>query len=334
MENRDNEVVKAKFDDVLRMRSNLINWDENRSFFEVRIYDTCDSYTFANVLKEILTCADPSLNYGDIQKTVRILEAELPGVMFLLREYPVRLIDISDKETEGFYRMVPYEHRVWVTYNGALNIGPVNSRYNQVVDQTLPNSVGINLKLFCDSYSTIPVLFHEFCHYLGNTNEAAVFLLTHKFTDYMYKKYEEAADTIFNNRTYVYLKKELKGKTKDEQIQVINELIKTLYGSKISLQEAKRKAAQEIEESNMNWRAFNQRLTWHPEIPVPLLTKQEDRANAELMYKAIVRYLVADRDIDVEYFDKCEAEWGLVSKGINDYVIHDKDWSDIESYLA
>ncbi|MBN2878441.1 MAG: hypothetical protein JXN65_02315 [Clostridia bacterium] len=333
MENKDNELVKAKVDDLIEMRSNLINWAENRSFFEVRVYDTCDSYTFANVLKEILVCANPSLNYGDIQKTVRILESELPGVMFLLRQYPLRLIDNSEEKTEGFYKMAPFSHLMWTTFNGEKEVGPVNSRYNQVVDQTLPNSVGINLKLFCDSYSTIPVLFHEFCHYLGNTNEAAVFLLTHKFSEYFYKKYADAAETMFNNYTYVYLKKNLKGKAKDEQIEVINDLIKQLYGGNMPLEEAKKLAAANINNINMQLIQMNRMQRWHPEVSYPLLTKYEDRANAELMYKAIVRYHVADKDIDIEYFDKCESEWELVSEGINDYVIHDRDWSDIDYYL-
>ncbi|MBN2878440.1 MAG: cell envelope integrity protein TolA [Clostridia bacterium] len=334
LENQDDKDIKERLDDLIRMRSTLIDWDKNKSFFEVRIYDTCDSLTFANVLDEILKCANPSLNYGDIQKTVRILENELPGVMYLLREYPLRLIDISEEKTEGFYKMAPYSHVMWTTFNGEKGVGPVTSRYNQVVDQTLPNSVGINLKLFCDSYSTIPVLFHEFCHYLGNANEAAVFLLTHKFSEYFYKKYEEAAETIFNNYTYVYLKKNLKGKTKEEQIKVINELIKQLYGDKMPLQEAKKRAAANINNMNMQLMQMNRIQKWHPEVPYPLFVKSQDYKNAVLIYKSMIRFFIADRTIDNSSYDKCDAEWGLVSEGINDYAIGDADdWNDLDEYL-
>jgi len=334
LENQDDKALKERLDDLIRMRSTLIDWDKNKSFFEVRIYDTCDSLTFANVLEEILKCANPSLNYGDIHKTVRILETELPGVMYLLREYPLRLIDISEEKTEGFYKMAPYSHLMWTTYNGEKEVGPVNSRYNQVVDQTLPNSVGINLKLFCDSYSTIPVLFHEFCHYLGNANEAAVFLLTHKFSEYFYKKYKEAADTIFNNYTYVYLKKNLKGKTKEEQIKVINDLIKQLYGSKMPLQNAKRMAAANINNLNMQLIKMNNAQKWHPEVPYPLFVKSQDYKNAILIYKSIIRFFIADRTIDTNSYDKCDTEWNLVSEGINDYAIGEADdWNDLDTYL-
>lgn len=335
MAHRNEENVKDVFERMIHMRASLIDWDRNRTFFEVRIFDICDGSTFANILKEVLHCANPDLDYTNVDQMVEILETELPGVMYFLRTYPLRLIDISNEHTEGFYQMTPYSHLLVTKYVPPQDSGPVSSRYNHVVDQTLPNSMGINLRLFCDSYSVVPVLFHEFCHYLGNDNEAAVFTLTQRFSEYFYKKYEDTAESIFNDYTYVFLKKALEGKTPEQQVEEINQLIEKYYGEKMPLENAKMHAAEHVMQINGNLIGMNRTQQWHPDVPYPLLNKDNDFESANRIYRSIIRFNIAERTISLADYKRYETEWKKILEGISDYVKQpDADWGDLDQMMA
>ena len=299
LQNRDIEA--DMFKNILTARSRLISESDAFSFFEVRAPQSCNKEEYAALLKEVLYCANPSIPYADTTEFLDLAEKEIPGVLSLLINYPLRLIDPINVKTDGFYKFEPYYHEMWTNYIPPKNEGQVIKRYHEVLDMTIPNSTGIKLSLFSDIYSVIPVLFHEHSHYRGNPNEASVFLRTQLFSKLFYNKYNNAdasKDFIFN-----FLSNLLGSDPDYKYTEALNNLIILHYGEKISEELAIIDADDSIMCGNNYVKDTNEKLKWCPEIKYPLLNEKEDSDNYKLLRKILIKAAIVERTISTPMFN-------------------------------
>jgi len=279
MQHKDSAHISDAFAKILSLRAELISEDKDYSFFEVRVPDGCDEALYAKILKEVLYGANPSLDYDDTVEIMRLMSSEIPDVMKLLSDYPLRLIDPANKPTQGFYKFKPYEHQMWVNYTPPEKIGQVHRRYHEIVDLTVPNSVGLQVMLFTDKYRVIPTIFHENLHYLGDRNEASVWLQTHLYSKKLYGRFsvDTTADFVFQHLNML-----LGDPPAIDSVEALNKLILQCYGEPISEEEAKKRANETIEGINNFVVRLNVQETWSPEVRMPMLAESPRVTTAQL----------------------------------------------------
>ena len=300
VKHKEHEYVKPYFEQMISARAQMISSDEKMSFFEVRVPKSCTIKEYADILNEVLHCVNPSITYCDTFKLMTIAEKEIPGIMDLLVNYPLRLIDTGNEIIEGFYSFEPYRHVMWYQYTPPMDTGKVTKRYHEVLDMTVPNSSGLNVRLFTDPYAAIPVMFHEYCHYMEDPNEASVFLRTYVFSKLFYQKYRDANPE--NDTTFVTLYRLFGNQISPNTMEQFNELILKYYGKPLSIQEAREKSQKEIQikNNNVNWHNINEK--WCPEIKYPFLNKEEDEINAKMIAEIIIRYSLVPKTITKKEF--------------------------------
>jgi hypothetical protein len=307
-EHRTNPLIKPYFESLNTMRRRMISSGSQQvKYFEVRVPVNCTAGEYAAILKEVIHCANPDIPCGDMELLMEIAEREIPGVLDFLYHYPLRLIDPGHKATGGFSRFEPYRHVRWVHHTPPDRTGEVLSRYHEVMDLTLPNSAGLNIQLFTDSYAAVPVLFHEYCRYMEDLNEASVCLRTYLFSLDFYGRYKEASpgkDAVFTELN------RLLGKSPDPgRLNDLNSLIEKYYGKTRSGEEAMRTVKDELRRENAAIKQDNARETWCPKIKLPLLNKNGDRATADLIKKIYVRYAQLPRTVTQDEFEKIKADY-------------------------
>ncbi|MDR1102913.1 MAG: hypothetical protein LBL42_04055 [Tannerella sp.] len=308
-EYRTDKTVRVCYEGMISARRRMISTDSLvMKFFEVRAPVNCTAKEYAAILKEVLRCANPDIPYGDMEKLMEIAEKEIPGVMDLLFNYPLRLIDpVQKKTTAGLRWFEPYRHVQWVHHTPPYNSGPVLGRFHDVLDLTRPNSSGLDVRLFTDSYAAIPLLFHEYCHYMEDLNEASVHLKTHLFSLDFYRRYGEARpekDAVFTQLS------RLLGRSPDSsRFTDLNSLIMDCYGKPKSREEAISAAKDDLREKNALIKTGNKGEKWHPEVKMPYLNKDGDRANAALIAEIVIRYAQVPRTVTQEEFEKMKADW-------------------------
>jgi hypothetical protein len=258
---------------------------------------------YAYVLGEVLRCANPELKYCDTEELIKHAIKEIPDVMALLRPYPLRLIDPGKQDEQGFYEFAPYYHAMWVQYEPPLKTGRVIRRFHEVRDMTVPNSTGLNVRLFSDPYRVIPTMFHEYCHYLGDRNEASVFLKTQLFSDKFYRS--NPAAKPMQDFVFLQLSVMLGTPADVKSSGKLNELIQKMYGQQKTREQAQLFAEQRIARINAGIKSSNQRETWHPEITMPQLADEEggDIANMLLIHDILMRYYTVPREISDDEFN-------------------------------
>ncbi|MDR1800797.1 MAG: hypothetical protein LBQ95_03015 [Lachnospiraceae bacterium] len=264
---------------------------------------------YSYVLSEVLRCANPTLKYTDITELLKTAIKKIPSVMELLLTYPLRLIDPGKEDEQGFFEFTPYRHSGWIQYTPPLYTGQVIRRFHEVLDQTIPNSSGLNVRLFTDKYLPIPTMFHEFCHYKGDRNEASVWLRTQMFSLELYKK----AGKDSSNSDWIY--KHLVGMLGEEpdvaKLKEFNALIKQIYGDVMSKDKAKQTATQRIATLNQRIAIGNKMERWCPQIKMPLLSEEpgQDAENMRKIVEILVRYHTAPRSITKDNFTKIVADY-------------------------
>ena len=299
---------KPLFDTILNVRKELIRDDQQMSFFQVRVPSDCIPKLYAVLLKDTLKAANPSLPYCDTDKLIDVILKEVPDAMQLFRDYPLRLIDPVNEQTQGFYEFKPYIHAGWVQYQPPLHVGQVIRRFHEVQDRTLPLSTGINLRLFTDCYSVIPTIFHEYNHYSGDRNEASVFLKTQMFSIDFYRRHKEskpAQDNVFST-----LMNLLGRKPSSEKLDALNGLIEKYYGKMIPKAEAEILAKNTLAQINISITLNNRAEKWCSDVRMPLLltdkddkSKEGDSENGQLLHDIIVRYWQTPKSITKDEFD-------------------------------
>ncbi|MDD4080389.1 MAG: hypothetical protein PHP02_03115 [Eubacteriales bacterium] len=322
-----NPDAKQVSDAVLAARRSLISTDNRMAFFQVRGYsnelftgrdgqvdDIVQAHDlriedYSIILREVLWCANPSvkLSYEDLHRLVKRASEAIPGVMGLLTEYPMRIIDPANQSALGFYQFEPYIHSMWTRYEPPLHQGRVLERYHEVMDMTLPNSTGFHLRLFADTFVLIPVLFHEYSHYRGDHNEASVFLRTHFFSQDFYRKHPEAnpvLDAVFSR-----LQQLLGAKPDPKKVDDLNGLIEMYYGRQVPQKEAEEQAETTITRINAQVELINRTQSWCPDVKMPRLDKEEDHDNEVLIRDIIIRFATTPRAITEEDFKKIEKKW-------------------------
>ena len=314
MKYRDHEIIKPYFENLIAARNSMIASDDQMSFFEVRVPMNCTAKEYAVILKEVLHCANPTLRYCDTEKLMEIAEAEIPGIMDLLVHYPLRLIDPGNETTEGFYTFEPYRHAMWVRYTPPQDVGQVQKRYHEVLDMTLPNSSGLNVRLFSDPYLAVPVMFHEYNHYLEDPNEASVFLKTYVFSLKFYRKYPDADPA--KDLTFMHLNRLLGNAPDAEKMNLLNDLILKYYGAPKSKKEAIAEADADLMRKNMYIEYNNQQQTWCPEVRMPLLNDAGDKENADLIRNIRIRHAQVPRTITQRIFNRLWTEYMPISRSL------------------
>jgi len=236
-----------------------------------------------------------------------IAEEEVPGCMDMLRVCPLRLIDPVNRQTLGFYKFNPYVHAMWTQYQPPLNTGKVIARYHEVDDRTKPLSSGLNLQLFRDPYGVIPTIFHEHQHFMGDPNEASVFLKTQMFSIRFYKKYRSAnakADGVFAQMTSM-----LGLPPAVEKIGALNNIIRQCYGEQRPQNEAEAHADAQLADLNKGIEDVNRKQTWDKDIRFPLFADKEDEKNRDLIREIIIRFDTVPKSItDREFTEILEAD--------------------------
>lgn len=302
LQNKDQPDVKKLLDNVVDVRRDLIQSDNQLSFFEVRVPKDINLGDYASILADVLHTANPSVRFCDTNELLKIVQLEVKGCFNMLRECPLRLIDPAEEQTLGFFKFKPYLHMLWIQYQPPEKVGKVISRYHEVDDRTRPLSSGLSIRLFLDPYAVIPTIFHEYQHFSGDRNEASVFLKTQMFSIAFYKKYRKAnarRDGVFAEMTSM-----LGMPPKVENIQLLNDKIKECYGERVSKEKARKNADQEIEKINGGIYMKNMTETWDPKVKYPLLTEEEDKKDRDLIHDVIVRFQTAPKSITEEEFAK------------------------------
>ena len=260
-----------------------------------------DEYSY--VLGEVLHCANPSLKYCDTKVLLNNAVEEIPNLMQLLGIYPLRLIDPGKKDEQGFYEFEPYKHSMWVQYEPPFGKGMVIRRFHEVLDMTIPNSTGLNVRLFTDEFAAIPTMFHEYCHYEDDHNEASVFLRTQLFSGSLYNKYRNANPMI--DMVFSHLCDLLGEKPNAKNTDKLNDLIEKIYGKQVSPDDATVFIKQRIDEINQRISILSAHESWHPEIKMPFLNNEldGDSVNTNLIETVLMRYYTMPRRVTATEFD-------------------------------
>ena len=300
--NQSDPQIAQRLEKLYTAREEMISGAAQMAFFEVRVPPDCEVEEYAELLGETLRYANPRISYCNISSLMARAAKEVPGLMELLRLYPLRLIDDKNGSTEGFFEFRPYIHTMWVQYQPPLNVGQVQRRYHEALDMTKPNASGINIRLFEDEYSVVPVFFHEYCHYCGDHNEASVWLRTQLFSQQFYKKYEDADPTA--DYTFVHMQNLLGSKPNPDKTEELGVFIEKFYGRQVSQDEGNQIALSNILQINMQVMASNRTTTWCPEVEFLKLSDQEpdDTATYHVITRAVVRYATMPRKISREQF--------------------------------
>ncbi|MBO4888836.1 MAG: hypothetical protein J5589_11075 [Firmicutes bacterium] len=302
LQNQDQPDAMKLLEDVVAVRKELIQTDNELSFFEVRVPSDTSPEDYADILAEVLHAANPSVTFCDTHKLIGIAQEEVPGCMDMLVKCPLRLIDPVEQQTLGFVKFQPYLHMIWVQFQPPKDIGKVISRYHEVDDRTRPLSSGLSIRLFLDPYAVIPTVFHEYQHFSGDRNEASVFLKTQVFSIRFYKKYRQAnarRDGVFAQMTSML------GMPPDvSKISVLNDKIRECYGEQVSKQTAQKHADEEINKLNGMIRYRNMTETWDPGVKYPLFTDEEDKKNRDIIHSVIISFQTAPKSITEEEFKK------------------------------
>ena len=314
---QDEDAAKA----LQRIRSTLdeeAKSDSQMTFFEVRAPYGCSTKEYASILGEILHALNPSIRYAELDKLMARVVAEIPGVMELLNVYPLRLIDKQNEQTEGFFEFQPYLHQMWIQYQPPLNVGPVSRRYHEAVDMTVPNATGINVRLFENGYTVIPVLLHEYCHFRGDHNEASVWLRTQLFSQEFYKKNADADPTA--DYTFVHMQTLLGRKPSPDKADELGDFIEKYYGKQQSEEVGKKAAMEKVAKINQFVEFNNRTTTWCPEVKLPLLGTQgdEDSFAYRVITDATKRYITMPRRIDRTKFERLLSDYMPSRKDINE----------------
>ncbi|MBQ7059215.1 MAG: HEAT repeat domain-containing protein [Firmicutes bacterium] len=302
LQNQDQSDAVKLLEEVVAVRKELIQTDNELSFFEVRVPEDTIPDDYADILAEVLHAANPSVAFCDTHKLIEIAREEVPGCLDMLNKCPLRLIDPVEQQTLGFVKFQPYLHMIWVQFQPPKDIGKVISRYHEVDDRTRPLSSGLSIRLFLDPYAVIPTVFHEYQHFSGDRNEASVFLKTQVFSIRFYKKYRQAnarRDVVFAQMTSML------GMPPDvSKISVLNDKIRECYGEQVSKETAKKHADEEINKLNGMIRYRNMTETWDPSVKYPLFTDDEDKKNRDIIHSVIISFQSAPKSITEDEFTK------------------------------
>ena len=300
--NQGDQEIAEKLNRVNAARAEMISGAEQMAFFEVRVPPDCKVEEYADLLGETLRYANPNLAYCDLRAMMKRAAQEVPGVMELLRFYPLRLIDEKNSAVEGFFEFKPFIHTMWVQYHPPINVGQVQRRYHEALDMTKPNASGINIRLFEDEYAVIPVFFHEYCHYCGDHNEASVWLRTQLFSQQFYKKYEDSDPTA--DFTFVHMQNLLGAKPNPDQFEELGRFIEKYYGKQVSQEDGNRMAMARIAQINQMVTVSNMSTTWFPEVTFQMLNDEDsgDKTTYHLILEAVKRYATMPRTISRAHF--------------------------------
>lgn len=226
-----------------------------------------------------------SLDFANTEHLLELckeLSQEIPEVLPFLEKFPLKLIDLSQKnEFFEYYYEEGLKLEYWTTFTPPKEEGEVHNRYYKILNFTLPNSRGINFNLFRDKVLLLPHIYHEFLHNSGVTNEAEVWLKQHLFLRKILLKYSRDSKVQLGN--YISNKLNLFEVAEDSGSKMLlsmhlndlhfyhflNNKIREIYGEPLTELDATRKANKILKRFHAETFYNNAYLTWCPEIRWP-----------------------------------------------------------------
>ena len=219
----------------------------------------------------------------------------VPAAVKFLERYPLRLMIPDDRGRLAEYLKNGAHIQLWTLHLPPLNTGMVKKRFLELDDRSLPNSMGIDYRLFRHAFLLIPILYHEYLHHAGvpendnspipNETEVRIreFLFARGFVAALAPKddrdlpaYERSLlDAIREIGHYDLLWDLLLEFAEPESLEFLNQVIAKVYGGGLDRKRAEQQANQEIDELNADIKSKNHGLTWDAWIRWPLLRSQD-----------------------------------------------------------
>jgi hypothetical protein len=256
-----------------------------------------------------------------LYQTVCDLCHYLPDAVSFLERYPLRLMSPEDhRGVLGNYIERGFDLIHWTQYTPPKDIGQVHERWNEVVDRTTPNSMGISYPLFRHRCLVLPIVFHEYLHYCGEGNEAKVWL-----REWLFQKSLIADLSPPDNKALSAYEMEIRRLLDEvagtESVELLrhdaselslfsdlNVLITKLYGPQLSSDVAASHANTVVDEADIMIQMMNAELSWCPEIRYPLLKTPEGEDQRSQIFKIVKRRKMQRNTIEKNEFEAILAE--------------------------
>lgn len=262
---------------------------------------------------------DQSDAFNDLIKTIKILNTEVPGIINFLTEYPLRLMKSEDNQWVHAYfkERLGYDLQLWIRYVGIIDDnenGTVISRYLDFKDQTRPNSMGINYRLFLNPVIVSSIIYHEYLHYKGHAGEGDVFFremlffrsLVARFAPSDNRKLAEYEKGIvhelqkYNLTEYLY---PLTVDMEDESFaHYLNDMIIELYDVPVQIEEAISISSEEIAKWEQYISFANHNTKWCPQIKWPSLARAKnirEQIQSVILKKVTQVHCITLKELDI-----------------------------------
>ena len=218
----------------------------------------------------------------------------VPNAVKFLERYPLRIMIPNDTGILGDYVMTGATIQQWTSSTPPLNSGRVVRRFLELDDRSLPNSMGIDYRLFQHPVLLLPTLYHEYLHHAGVPendnrpipNEAEVRIRESLFSRGLVAALapEDDRDLPAYERSILHAIREidvgwllflLADFAKPHILELLNRTIYEAYGGGFGRQRAEKEADRRIEEKNAQIKSANEGLTWDPWIRWPFFESKD-----------------------------------------------------------
>lgn len=229
------------------------------------------------------------------------IQNECPEALQFFERYPLRLMDLQTYQGSiANFASSGYTIVFWTRFTPPVNMGPVHSRFLEVDDRSIPNSMGICYQLFQHPVTAVPTHYHEYLHYFDlvnqrtgkdQTSEAEIWLKELIYQMALIARYAPIAnDGLTTYENHLKLLFNSCGLTQNlylfkifntsQFFDCLNETILKLYGEEWDEQRVKAFVIQRLNETDKIIQIQNQILTWHPEIRYPSLQENPELQQA------------------------------------------------------
>ena len=220
----------------------------------------------------------------------------VPAAVKFLERYPLRLMMPDDKEGKlGEFVLTGAQPLLGTTYRGPKNTGEVVRRYLALDDRSLPNSMGIDYRLFRHPVLLLSTIYHEYLHHAGVLendnrpipNETEVRIRESLFArglvsalapkdDSELPAYEQSLlHAIREIGDYYWLELLLLPFAGPHVLDYVNLCIADTYGGGLDDDRAEQEADRIINGCNDKITTINEDLTWDPQIRWPFLGSED-----------------------------------------------------------
>lgn len=258
------------------------------------------NYLLHDALLQVAEDEQPLPPMDHLLETVKEICRCLPEAIRFLEKYPLKLMPFALRSRLAYYRETGYGLQLWTRYIPPRDVpGNVQFRYLEVLDYSQPNSMGMVYQLLFHPLLSVPVLYHEYQHYLGRKNEAEVWLREHYFlrrriierapghAQELAAYFNFVTSLFLSNRDFLTLSM-LKTDFRDPgSLDCLNRVITLHYGPQMGQTAARQYAGKVIDRENFMLNLTNFTLNWDPQKRFPLLGQTGAEEEGKLAQKII-----------------------------------------------